>query len=429
MFNKKHTEVLVVGAGPVGLMTALLLKRKGVDVIVIDHAERITTCTNSTLLHPSSLVLMEKLGFLDSVLETATKIQDVEFYDGAQIKSSLDYTKLGTEIPYFVSLSQATLESILEQELKREGVKVLWNHKAIEFETSPNGVNVTVQRLSEQSVGYAISRMERMVDKIITIDAKTAIAADGYNSIIKRQLYSQTINAGLPENFILFDFKTDGIQKSKMRVSLTDNLIAAQFPISEKVSRIIFQFEGMDLPDDYRMKSREIMQEEYEPVDLLSETHLRELISDYIPWDPGYIDRIMWRVAVPFQQSFTERETLDNIILLGDATRTFGPVSSASINLGFLETDKITRMLARGENDMSELKDLCDSFPLDWQIRYNSIPYSKTDDTTESWISLNRNRIIPSIPAIGRDLAQLAEQLSIRIERPTPSKVPSESIN
>src|SRR5947209_598945 len=58
--KKDQTEVLVVGAGPVGLMTAVLLAEAGVEVQIIDREARTTARSYACVLHPHSLKSLER---------------------------------------------------------------------------------------------------------------------------------------------------------------------------------------------------------------------------------------------------------------------------------------------------------------------------------------------------------------------------------
>jgi 2-polyprenyl-6-methoxyphenol hydroxylase-like FAD-dependent oxidoreductase len=60
--REEQTEVLVVGAGPVGLLAAVLLAEAGIRVRVIDCEERTTTRSYACALHPRVLRLLTRLG-------------------------------------------------------------------------------------------------------------------------------------------------------------------------------------------------------------------------------------------------------------------------------------------------------------------------------------------------------------------------------
>ena len=59
--REERTEVLVVGAGPVGLLTAILLAEAGIEVRIIDREARTTVRSYACALHPRTLRLLQRL--------------------------------------------------------------------------------------------------------------------------------------------------------------------------------------------------------------------------------------------------------------------------------------------------------------------------------------------------------------------------------
>src|SRR5690606_8964144 len=82
MFGREKTDVLVVGAGPVGLFTALHLARHGVRVQIVDKEWRTGAHSYALALHAASLRLLDDLGLRARVLEHAYRVDTVAFYDG-----------------------------------------------------------------------------------------------------------------------------------------------------------------------------------------------------------------------------------------------------------------------------------------------------------------------------------------------------------
>ena len=62
MGTEARAQVLVIGAGPVGLMTALQLKRHSVDVKIIDHAEPSSAKSPAVVLHPRTVEMLAEFG-------------------------------------------------------------------------------------------------------------------------------------------------------------------------------------------------------------------------------------------------------------------------------------------------------------------------------------------------------------------------------
>ena len=81
MLGKKSPEVLVIGAGPVGLMAALVLAKQEIRVEIIDKQWRTGGRSYALALHTRSLQLLEELGLLDRLLAKAYKVDRIGLYD------------------------------------------------------------------------------------------------------------------------------------------------------------------------------------------------------------------------------------------------------------------------------------------------------------------------------------------------------------
>jgi 2-polyprenyl-6-methoxyphenol hydroxylase-like FAD-dependent oxidoreductase len=96
MFKKNPPDVLVVGAGPVGLCAALALARKRVRTEIIDQAEQRGHHSYALALHTRSLEILREFGLLDRVLERSFMVRTMGLYDGKERRAELDLTSGGT---------------------------------------------------------------------------------------------------------------------------------------------------------------------------------------------------------------------------------------------------------------------------------------------------------------------------------------------
>src|SRR5437773_9024112 len=142
-----QTEVLVVGAGPVGLWLALSLAEAGVQVSIIDRESRITARNYACALHPFTLKLLNRLGLATAAIERGSRVEKLAFYEGQSRRAEVDLSKLPGDFPFVLILPQSTLESLLEQRLRQAGVGVQWNHRFDALAEEQEQVYATVEEL------------------------------------------------------------------------------------------------------------------------------------------------------------------------------------------------------------------------------------------------------------------------------------------
>src|SRR5260221_4045748 len=179
-----RTEVLVVGAGPVGLWSALLLAESGIEVVLIDREARTTARSYACALHPATLQLLDRFGLAQSAIERGRRVERVAFYDGTERKAELHLSKLGGDFPFLLILPQSALEELLEQRLHSAGVQVHWNHRFEELNQDEESVATAIEELEGTSTGYIVPHWETVVKTRTEFHAQFLVGADGHNSMV-----------------------------------------------------------------------------------------------------------------------------------------------------------------------------------------------------------------------------------------------------
>src|SRR5262245_17445810 len=80
MSGRVETQVLIVGAGPVGLFAALRLAQAGIAVEVIDEQWRPAAHSYALGLHPSSLALLDEAGLGDELTEAGARVPSMSLF-------------------------------------------------------------------------------------------------------------------------------------------------------------------------------------------------------------------------------------------------------------------------------------------------------------------------------------------------------------
>ncbi|MBA8927980.1 2-polyprenyl-6-methoxyphenol hydroxylase-like FAD-dependent oxidoreductase [Kutzneria viridogrisea] len=132
-------DVVVVGAGPAGLMLACELAVAGADVVVLERAEQRSPFCRGFNLNARSLDLLDRRGLAERFLAEGPKVPVTSF---GGLATPIDLTQLGWDHPYTLGIAQTRVEELLEQRAIELGVTVLRGHELRAFQQ--DGESVTI---------------------------------------------------------------------------------------------------------------------------------------------------------------------------------------------------------------------------------------------------------------------------------------------
>ncbi len=187
-------EVLVVGAGPTGLTTALELARRGIGVRIIDRAATPNTQTRALGVQARTLELFARTGVTDELLARGLRADRFNIFSEGRRILRADFSGLPTEYPFLLMVPQNEVEEVLMAALARFGVTVEREVELTALTPSIDGVTATVT--------YG----ERPAD------ARTypwIIGADGAHSTVRSLLGVGFLGSAFDEHFAVADLRVD----------------------------------------------------------------------------------------------------------------------------------------------------------------------------------------------------------------------------
>jgi 3-(3-hydroxy-phenyl)propionate hydroxylase len=190
--------VAVVGAGPVGLITALGLVHYGVPVVVYEEDDRLSLDTKAGTVLTRTLEVLHRYGVLDPVLAASLRIDEIGDIDRAtnEARQSVRTGDLveDTRFPFVINVPQHELEPVLRAELERRAPGALhMRHRVTGFTQDDDRVTLTIDTPDGER----------------TAEARYVLACDGGRSQIREQLGIVVDGTTYDERYSLVDLKVD----------------------------------------------------------------------------------------------------------------------------------------------------------------------------------------------------------------------------
>jgi len=409
-------EVLIIGAGPVGLFAAILLCDKGIRVEIVDQEERPAARSYALALHPATLRLLAEVGIAANLLERAHRVDTLSFWSGRERHAALDLSSSSSssaDFPGVAVLPQQLLENALESRLTQAGGRVLWNHRVSELHLGGSVAFAAVDRVEkvERSEGARVAVAESFI-----LRPELVLGADGHRSIVRKALRDSWVEMSPPELFAVFEVSVDGDPGNEARVVLENGQAGAFWPLGRHRARWSFQIDEWEGFEEPRYKSRRFPQVADEPFPYLVHDRLRELIAERAPWFDLPLGEIIWSMAVRFEHRLAGRFGAGNAWLAGDAAHLASPIGSQSMNLGLREAWELARdfdWILREDYPLTLLERYNTERRHEWRRLLGALGRPHTGPATPPWVRQNAARLVPCIPAAGDDLDHLLRQIGL----------------
>ena len=297
--------MLIVGAGPTGLVTALGLAQAGAEVTVIDREPDVVPSPRAAVYLPSTLKVLDELGLLADALRMGAIGHElnVRFMLTGRM-GRIDHRLVADLTPYAYTLhfgQHDLAHMVLQHLLALPRTQMWWD--------------TTFEELSEENDAVAVRLATPQGAKTLEFD--WVVGADGARSAVRRAMGATFDGFTWPETFmatnVYYDFETCGYAYSNMIADAGNWAVVARLDTKEHFWRVSYG-ESSDLSEEQRL---ERIPERY-----------RHFMPESTPWqlDRANSYRVHQRSASAYRSG--------RVLLAGDAAHATNPIGGMGLTSG-----------------------------------------------------------------------------------------------
>jgi 2-polyprenyl-6-methoxyphenol hydroxylase-like FAD-dependent oxidoreductase len=295
-------QVLVVGAGPTGLVLALALARRNVPVRIVDQAEGPGEASRAMAVQARTLELYQQFGIADAAVALGIPVPTLHLRRGGHEAARISLHDIGRGIspfPFALSLPQDDHERFLVDRLQDLGVKVEWSTALVRFDQSADEVHAVLSGAGGEE----------------TVRADYLCGCDGAHSAVRRGLGLDFPGGTYEQSFYVADVHAVGDVDQDLFVNLGERGVALMLPVRSRAMQRVIGTVPEALQD-----RTDLTFEDIRP----SAERLIGVRVDQVNWFSTY--RVHHRVADRFRDGC--------VFIAGDAGHIHSPAGGQGMNTG-----------------------------------------------------------------------------------------------
>ncbi len=295
------TPILIVGAGPTGLVLALCLARHGVPFRIIDKASGPGQASRAIAVQARTLELYRMLGIADGAVALGIPMDTIRVRRGGRDAVRLLLTGMGEGIspyPFVLCLAQDDHERYLGERLREAGVSVEWGVELAGLTQDAAGVRATLRHGGREEA----------------CAAAYVCGCDGAHSAVRHALGVGFPGGTYPQEFYVADVQAAG-PRNELTANLGPDTLALMLPVrSSGMQRLIGIVPGA-------LRGREGLA--FEDI----RAHVEPLVGTRV-------ERVNWFATYHVHHRVADQFRVGRVFLSGDAGHIHSPAGGQGMNTG-----------------------------------------------------------------------------------------------
>lgn len=323
------TDILIVGAGPTGVVLALELALQGVSFRIVDTAPTRSEISKALVVHPRSLELLNRHGISDELTAFKKNIKGVRLFVNKKTAVEFDLQDLGFNDTAYRSMffiSQAETEQFLDKTLKERYGKVVER-------------GITAEKVEQDGAGVTVLLKDANGAEE-QVRCKYVVGCDGAHSVVRRAANLKFEGASYPQDFMLADLHIKWNQLDERLTLFMGQGFMGCFPLGNDLYRLICTRPGG-------------FEEKADPT-------LEDFKKHFAWLAPGNAELSdpTWMSRFRLHHRGVEKYRSGRIFIAGDAAHIHSPAGGQGMNSGMQDSINLGWKIGsviRGEQDDSFL--------------------------------------------------------------------------
>lgn len=327
-------DVLIAGAGPIGLTAAIELRRRGVRVRIVDPLLEPPQYAKAVGVQARTLEVFEGMGVLREILDAGVEMRgQIVFVNGTEVMR-VDLT-LPADVPFrFHSIPQYETERVLRARLTALDTRIERGLRLTGFEQDPDGVTATLTGPGGDE----------------TTRASYLIGADGAHSIVRKTLGLTFDGAAFDEQYMLGDVVVDWSQPRGYSVrsmhqtdGVTDDLLVC-IPLPGRGRYRL----SMLVPDELSTgpsSSADGVAHGFEGTRTPELSHIQAVVDRLSP-EPATVSDLRWSSVFRISHRIVDAYSRGRAFVAGDAAHIHPPTGAQGMNTGIQDAHNLAWKLA-----------------------------------------------------------------------------------
>ncbi|MFI8767010.1 FAD-dependent monooxygenase [Streptomyces sp. NPDC053792] len=343
--HRTTTDVLIVGAGPVGLSAAAELRRQGVHCRLVDRLQTRLPYAKAVGIQPRTLELWDRMGLVRAVLEAAVPLRGQLAYVDGREQGRIELA-MPSEVPYgFAALPQYETERLLEQYVARLGTVIERGTELVSFTQDRDGVTARLRTASGADEELRVPYL---------------IGCDGAHSVVRKGLGLSFEGGAFQEEYMLGDVVADwdlphdyAIRSTRLAAdgSTGDGLVCIPLPGAGRYRMSMKLPPGLAASLGAAPAAPDGVAHGLEGGRVPSLADLQAVVDRLAP-RPARLSGLRWSSVFRISHRIVDRYGRGRVFVAGDAAHIHPPTGAQGMNTGVQDACNLAWKLAlvvRGE--------------------------------------------------------------------------------